>query len=169
MTLDLYPDVIHEGDLSPDAFGDEVDDICNEIHAASKGFGTDEKRLLKAMGSMTGETRCKVPLRYPQMFDKDLKALVKSECGSRDFGTALQFLAVDPVEAECDMIKKACKGLGTDETLLYTIICGRSNKEMQLLKAKYFDIHTEDLGRVLDSELGGNFEQLVSVLWSAAL
>lgn len=37
MSLDLYPEIIHEGDLSPESFGDELDDICNEIHAATKG------------------------------------------------------------------------------------------------------------------------------------
>lgn len=110
---------------------------------------------------MSGETRCKVPIRYKEIYDKDLRALVKSECGNRDFGTALKFLAVNPVEAECDMINKACKGLGTDELLLYPIICGRSNRDMEILKKKFFDIYTKDLGRVLDSELGGHFESLI--------
>lgn len=111
---------------------------------------------------MNGELRCKVPLRFQEMFDKSLKSLMKSECGSRDFGTALQLMAVNPVEAECDMIKLACKGLGTKEDILYPIICGRSNKEMEILKKKFFELYTEDLGRVLDSELGGHFEQIVS-------
>ena len=115
------------------------------------------------MGSMNGETRCKVALRYKELFEKDLKAVMKSECGKRDFGTALQFLAVDTVTAECDMIHKACKGAGTNEGLLHPIVCGRSNKEMELLKKKYFEIHTKDLGRVLDSELGGNMEAIVMV------
>ena len=68
------------------------------------------------------------------MFGKSLLDVMKSECGNKDFGTAVQFLAVDPVEAECMMIDKACKGMGTDELLLSTIICGRTNKEMELLK-----------------------------------
>ena len=113
------------------------------------------------MGSMSGETRCKVMLRYKELYEKDLKAVMKSECGSRDFGTALQFLAVDPLTAEVDMIRTACKGVGTNELLLYPIICGRSNKEMELLKKKYFDIHTKDLGQVMVSELGGNLEAIV--------
>jgi hypothetical protein len=32
MTIDLYPELIHEGDLSPDAVGDEIDEaveVCN--------------------------------------------------------------------------------------------------------------------------------------------
>jgi hypothetical protein len=42
MTLNLYPNIIHEGDLSPDAVGSEVEQACKEIHEACKGFGTDE-------------------------------------------------------------------------------------------------------------------------------
>jgi hypothetical protein len=119
------------------------------------------RRLLTAMGSMSPETRCQVPIKYKEIYGKELKAVMKSECGNRNFGSALQFLAVPPDEADCDMIAKACKGMGTDELLLSTIICGRSNKEMELLKKKYFQLFTKDLGKVLDSELGGHFEKLV--------
>lgn len=37
MSLDLYPEIIYEGDLSPDAVGEEVDGICEEIQKATKG------------------------------------------------------------------------------------------------------------------------------------
>mmetsp|Transcript_8294 Transcript_8294/g.23023 ORF Transcript_8294/g.23023 Transcript_8294/m.23023 type:complete len:332 (+) Transcript_8294:62-1057(+) len=161
MVVDLYPSMIHEGDLSPDDFGDEVDAICQEIHEACQGFGTDEDRLLNAMGGMTPETRCKVPVRYQEIYGKELKQKMRSECGNRDFGKALQFLAVPPNVAECDIIELACKGAGTNEKLLTTVICGRSNVEMELLKKKFFDSKDKDLGRVLDSELGGHFEQLI--------
>jgi hypothetical protein len=86
---------------------------------------------------------------------------MKSECGKGDFGTALQFLVVPSDEAECDMMKKACKGLGTDELILHLIVCGRTNKEIQILKKKFFDLYSKDLGSYLDSDLGGDFERLV--------
>ena len=86
------------------------------------------------MGRLTPEQRCMVPIRYKHMYEKDLKDVMRSECGKRDFGTALQLLAVDPLEADCMIIDKACKGAGTDELLLFTVVCGRSNKEMELLK-----------------------------------
>jgi hypothetical protein len=160
MSLDLYPFIVHEGDLSPDSFGSDVDDICNEIHKACKGWGTDEKGLLKAMGPMNPETRYKVSLRYKELFGKDLVEVIKSECGNRDFGMALQLLAVSPVDADCLLIEKACKGIGTNELILFTVLCGRSNKEMEILKKRFFERNTKDLGRVLDSELGGTLEHL---------
>ena len=97
------------------------------------------------MGSQNAENRTKVSLRYKQLFDRELNDHLKSECGSRDFGTALQLLAVDPVQAECEMVMKACKGLGTNEKLLATIVCGRTNDEMTLLKKRFFDLYTKDL------------------------
>jgi hypothetical protein len=99
--------------------------------------------------------------RYKEIHGKELKAVMKSECGRGDFGTALQLLALPPDEAECEIIIKACKGLGTDELLLYPVICGRSNKEINHLKKKFFDMYTKDLGGYLDSELGGDFERLI--------
>ena len=42
MLLSLYPDLVHKNDLSPDAFGAEIDDACNKIQSACKGWGTDE-------------------------------------------------------------------------------------------------------------------------------
>ena len=86
------------------------------------------------MGGMTPKERCMVPIRYKELYKKKLVDVVMSECGSKDFGTALQFLAVNPPEAECMMIDKACKGVGTDEYLLCTVISGRTNVEMELLK-----------------------------------
>lgn len=130
------------------------------IYQACKGFGTDELRLIKELAVLSPEDRCKVSLRYKEVHGKELKDVLKRECRG-DFGEALQFLAVPPDVAECDMIKKACKGIGTDETLVYSIICGRSNKEMEILKKKFFDRYEKDLGRQLDSELSGDFEKMI--------
>jgi hypothetical protein len=131
------------------------------IYEACKGFGTDEMRLIKELAVLSPDDRCQLARRYKEVHGKELKDLLRTECGNRDFGTALQFLAVPLDEAECDMIHKACKGVGTNETLVYSILCGRSNKEMDILKRKFFDVYEKDLGRQLDSELSGDFEKMV--------
>lgn len=160
MTLNIYPDIIHEADLTPDAVGSEIDDVCNEIHEACKGFGTDEKKLVKALASQSAENRVKIALRYPEIHGKELKKVMKGECGG-DLGQALQFLAVPLDVAECDMIHKACKGIGTNEKVLYPILCGRSNDEIALLKKKYFTLYDKDLGLLISSEVGGDLGKLI--------
>ena len=42
-TMDLYPALSHAQDLTPDSFGADVDETCNKIFEACKGFGTNEE------------------------------------------------------------------------------------------------------------------------------
>lgn len=39
MTIPLYPDIVRQNDLSPDHGGSEVDELCQQIHDATKGWG----------------------------------------------------------------------------------------------------------------------------------
>lgn len=94
--------------------------------------------LLKALGGCTPESRCVIPARYYQLFGKNLVDVVESECGNRVFGKALQYFAVDPVQAECNMLEEACKGFGTNEIFLFSIISGRFNEEIAILKVRSF-------------------------------
>lgn len=160
----LFPSIIHDGNYSPDSFGNEVDEICNEIREATRGFGTDEKRLCKTLANSTLETRCKIPARYYQMFGDTLVDVVRKECGNRAMGRALQYLAVDPLQAECEMIEDALQGFGSNDVFLFSIICGRSNEEVALLKKKYQDLNDRDLVRHLCRETSGNAERLVKAV-----
>jgi hypothetical protein len=144
MTLSLYPEIIHKGDLTPDAASKEIDEKINRIYEACKGFGTDELRLIKALTYCTPHERVQLAARYEEIHGKNLKKVMKSECGKKDFGTALQLLAVSPDETECDIIKAACKGLGTDELLLYPVICGRTNTEIDILKKKFYKVRNNE-------------------------
>lgn len=96
-----------------------------------------------------------IPVKYKEIYDKSLKEKMQKEC-SGDFGAALKYLAVDPVTAECAMIKKACDGIGTNEQLLSSILCGRSNEDMELLKKTYYKIYTKDLVAKVSGETSGD-------------
>ena len=125
------------------------------------GWGTDEGALIEALGKTTGEERMQIPVKYNEMYDRNLKEKMKKECGKGDFGLALQYLAVEPVAAECAMIKKACDGLGTNEELLSTILCGRSNEDMELLKKTYYKIYSDDLVSIVSGETGGDLKKVL--------
>ena len=116
---------------------------------------------MKVLGSQNAENRCKIAIRYPQIYGNDLKSVMKSECGSKNFGLALQFLAVPVHVMECEMIHEAITGVGGNTLVLIPIVCGRSNQEMEILKKKYFKLYTVDLGNALAGELGGDLESLV--------
>lgn len=64
-------------------------------------------------------------------------------------------------EAECYMLKKATDGIGCNVKIVYSIMCGRTNVELNRLKQNYFKLYTKDLGKLLGSELHGDVERWV--------
>lgn len=142
MTIPLYPEIIYKGDLTPDSVGDAVDEKIEKIHKACKGWGTDELLVIKALAYCTPQERAQVAAKYEEVHGKDLKSVMKKECGRGDFGVALQLLSVPSDETECAIITEACQGAGTNELLLYSVICGRNNVEIDLLKKKFYKVRT---------------------------
>ena len=68
---------------------------------------------------------------------KSMADLMKKEFPG-NFGIALEFLALPLHQARCDMIQKATKGVGASVNIVWSIVCGRTNKEMEVLKKTYF-------------------------------
>lgn len=124
--------------------------------------------MIEAIGNTTGDERKLISLRYPEMYEKDLRKLLKSECGSNNFGQALQYLSLGPVESECRMLKKAVDGLGTNEVMMYSILCGRSNADMELLKKTYYKEYSDDLVSRMSGEVGGDMKKILMACVQAA-
>jgi len=68
------------------------------------------------------------------------------------------------VEAECMKLKKAMKGMGTDEKAIIQVLTGCSNEQRQAMKQHYKTMYGKELTSHLKSELGGNFEDLVMAI-----
>lgn len=160
MPIPLYPPFILQEDLSPGPFGPATDEACEQIRAATKGWGANKQKVIDALATKDPTERTHIYLRYKELYSKDLKDLMKSEF-SGDFGNALQLLSLPPHMAECTMIHKACKGIGASVNIVWSIMLGRTNEEIDLLKKTFFKMYDKDLGKLLASELRGNMERLV--------
>ncbi|ELT94150.1 hypothetical protein CAPTEDRAFT_214126 [Capitella teleta] len=60
------------------------------------------------------------------------------------------------------------KGIGTDEATVIDIITSRSNAQRQTLKKIYHETYKQDLDKELESELSGDFEELIIGLMTPA-
>ena len=68
-------------------------------------------------------------------------------------------------EEDAQILRKAMKGMGTNEKAIIGVVSKRSNDQLLEIKKKYKVLFGKDLIDDLKSELGGNFENLVVSLF----
>lgn len=167
--LNLYPPSAHAHfNGAPLHFPPGTDAAAQAIHDACKGLGTDEATLISVLGTKTPDQRYLIAVRFQQMFNKDLRQVLHKET-SGDFQNLLELLVTSMPEAEAQILRRATKGLGTKEELIYPIVMGRTNVELNILKRTYFDLYNEDLNVVLNGDLGGDFKKVILASMQAPL
>eukprot|EP00568_Trieres_chinensis_P000929 CAMPEP_0183306226 /NCGR_PEP_ID=MMETSP0160_2-20130417/10715_1 /TAXON_ID=2839 ORGANISM="Odontella Sinensis, Strain Grunow 1884" /NCGR_SAMPLE_ID=MMETSP0160_2 /ASSEMBLY_ACC=CAM_ASM_000250 /LENGTH=765 /DNA_ID=CAMNT_0025469555 /DNA_START=12 /DNA_END=2309 /DNA_ORIENTATION=+ len=138
--------------------GSEFDGLCKDIKESLKQRAkrTNEKKLIKLLGSTPQEMRAGLSARFRELYGHDMTSLIKKEC-SGDLGVALQLLSLPTNFAEASLVKMATSGFGRSEKQLFSILCGKSNEEINALKHAYSDQYGKDLVDVLTSQLSGDF------------
>jgi hypothetical protein len=148
-------------DLAPaQGFGSEIDEACEEIHAATKGWGANKQKVIDALATKDSTERAKLAIRYKELHNVQLSELMKKEF-SGHFGLALKFLALPPNEAEAAMLRNATAKIGASVNIVWSVLVGRTNEEIELLKKTYFKKYDKDMSKMLAHELTGNMERLI--------
>lgn len=130
------------------------------LRKAMKGLGTDEKAIIDILSARTNAERQKISLLFKTMFGKDLLKDLKSELGGK-FEQVVLALMMPPDEYDAAELRRAMKGLGTDEDAMIEILCTRTNKEIQAISKAYKVYHGSSLEQHIKSDTSGHFERLL--------
>ncbi|XP_074652698.1 uncharacterized protein LOC141907047 [Tubulanus polymorphus] len=152
-------DYEQEGTLKPaDPFNKEAD--CEKLRKAMKGLGTDEQAIIDVLGYRISNQRQEIVKQFKTMFGKDLISELKSEISGQFLATC-KALCLPPDEYDASELRKAMKGLGTDEDTLIEIICTRTNAQLNMIKQTYKKLYSRDVEKDVESETSGHYKRLL--------
>jgi annexin A7/11 len=138
------------------------------IRKAMKGLGTDEKALVRTMAD-----RHKDPIQmntirtqFNQRLGRDMiKDIVDETSGY--FEKGLVQIARGPLVGDCYTLYEAMKGFGTKEAALDDVLVGRSNADINAIKAEYQRIFRKSLEGDLRADLSAGTEKMYMMIVSA--
>ncbi|XP_038052287.1 annexin A6-like [Patiria miniata] len=138
----------------------DTDSDCQILRKAMKGLGTDEKAIVDILANRSNAQRQELKVKFKASFGRDLVKDLKSELGGNFEDTVLAMMDLPAVfDARC--LKKAMKGIGTDESVLIEIMCTRSKAQLAAMKAAYKAAFGKDLESALESETSGDFKRVL--------
>jgi len=151
----------HRGTVFP-ATPFHVEEDCNTIKKAFKGFGTDEEAVINVVTARDNDQRQKIKEQYKVLFGKDLIKELKSELKG-DFEDVIVSLMQTPEVLHAEHVKKAIKGAGTNEDALIEIFVSINNchSNIGILLDTYQKVHGKTMADDLRSDVKGDFGELI--------
>ncbi|GIY61998.1 hypothetical protein CDAR_163852 [Caerostris darwini] len=130
------------------------------LRTAMKGFGTDEKAIIKVLGTRSNEQRVYIAIAFKQLYGKDLIDDLKSEL-SGNFEQVILALMKPTHDYLASELRKAISGIGTDENVLIEILCTRTNQEIWSINEAYTRLYGKSLEDDIKSDTSGHFQRLL--------
>ena len=132
-------------------------DDAKTLYDLIKSKNKDDNKLIKLVTSRTKEERIKIKEEYNSTMNSDLIKDLQNAY-SYHFRDVLVGLFYSPLDYDCYQIRKAVKGLGTDEDALIEILATRSPETIEQMKSRYKDMFPgHDMISDIKDDTSGSF------------
>ena len=129
-----------------------------------KGKNKDDNALIKLVISKTNKERLQMKDEYNSTQNSDLIEDLKNAY-SGHFKDVLVGLFYSPLDYDCYQIRKAVKGLGTDEEALIEILTTRTSEKIEQMKLRYKEMFPgRDMVEDIKSDTSGSFWTVLKAL-----
>uniref|UniRef100_A0A9J8BZD8 Annexin n=1 Tax=Cyprinus carpio carpio TaxID=630221 RepID=A0A9J8BZD8_CYPCA len=153
------------GTVKPDPNFNAQNDAA-KLKKAIETKGVDEATIVEVIAKRSNAQRQQIKAAYQQSAGKALAADLKKALKS-DFEEVVLALLMTPPEYDAFEMKRAMKGIGTNEAVLNEILGTRSNKEITALKNTYKEVYGELLEENIKSDVKGDLETTLLTLCKA--
>jgi len=128
------------------------------LRKAMKGFGTDEKTLIRVLADKDPLQVNIIRDTYQRKFHRQLIADVQSEV-SGWFEEGLCAIIRGPLLTDIHLLKGATDGPGTKEKVLNDVLLGRSNADLRAIKEAYLKTYRTSLETDIKADLSMKTER----------
>jgi hypothetical protein len=127
----------------------------------------DENSIIQLVTNRTNSQLQQIKESYTTLYNSDLiKDLKKALSGH--FEDVVVGLFCTPIDYDCFHLRKAIKGLGTDENALIEIICTRPPDTIEKIKKRYGEMYPgRNLIKDVEGDTSGNFRKILKSLLNA--
>ena len=131
------------------------------LREAMKGWGSDKKALMNILATRSANQRLHIGLMYKTMYGRDLRSDLKSETGG-NLEDLIKRMLYDRPHFDAYSLRKAMKGVGSDDSALIEILLTKTNAEIKKIKEAYSEMFDRrDLEKDIVSETSGHFKRLL--------
>ncbi|KAK7735369.1 hypothetical protein SLS63_003839 [Diaporthe eres] len=161
-----FPTPLSPGYGPPQSIQWDARPTADALRKAMKGFGTDEKALIRELADKDPLQIHAINDAYQRNHRRNLVADLKSETSSW-FEYGLVALARGPLMADVHLLYDAMSGPGTKERALNDVLLGRSNADINAIKAAYRQTFKRDLVAAVKDDLSLKTERHFEIVLSA--
>ncbi|KAM3937694.1 annexin A1-like [Leptodactylus fuscus] len=136
---------------------------ASAIDAAIKTKGVDEETITNILTKRNNAQRQAIKAAYQSATGKPLEECLKKAL-SGNYEEVVLALLKTPAEYDAQELKKATKGLGTNEAVLVEILASRTNKELREINRVYKELYKNDLSKDIASDTSGDFQKALLAL-----
>ncbi|KAL3719127.1 hypothetical protein ACJRO7_004128 [Eucalyptus globulus] len=136
------------------------------LQKACKGWGTNEKLIIKVLGHRNAAQRKQIRQAYEQLYEEDLVKRLESEL-SGDFEKAVYRWILDPVDRDAVLANVALKKSNPDFPVIIEISCVHSPDELLEVRKAYKLRYKRSLEEDVAAHTTGDIRKLLVGLVSA--
>ena len=138
------------------------------LNAGEGQWGTDESVFLRILTQRSPHELFAICQQYEKMAGKTIFDSIDSEF-SGDTKECLKTIIqamINPSQYFATRIRKACKGLGTDDGMLIRVLVSRDEVDLPQIKAYYLKMYGKDLLTEIRDECSGDYKNMLLELAS---